>query len=221
MKSLVDRSSAPVPGAAHAGKAGAFDRDVVLEIGGQRVRVGPADASAPVDPPQQTESLARELVRGLLGGEAAPTIELVRGPGAPSQRDLPAPGAAPIVIGRGDEATWVILDEDLSREHAELSRDWTGVIVRDLGSKNGTRVNGEVITEPTRLVDGAVIELGTIALEFHDPAERHLYGTAPRKIVHTARVDPLPAPPPRSLRGPIAGVVAAVALAGWIWVVAS
>lgn len=192
-----------------------------VTINGIRVRIDPD----PKATPQRTESLARELVRGLLGTGAAPSLELVRGPAAGAKRELPPPEAT-WVIGRGDEATWVILDEDLSREHLEITRGWAGVTVRDLGSKNGTRVDGVRISEPTPLRDGARIEAGNCEWVFRDPAERHLDGvlvsSGPRPIVTD---EPLPAVPvvarPRRATFWLASATCALASAGLIWVLAS
>jgi hypothetical protein len=73
----------------------------------------------------------------------------------------------------------VILDEDLSRAHAEIRRGWDGVRLRDLRSKNGTRVDGaRVGAEGIELHDGARIALGNVVMRFRDPAERHLRGEA-------------------------------------------
>jgi hypothetical protein len=185
-----------------AGDAGALG-DNTFEIDRYEVRVQQTPDGAPASPPQRTESLARELVRGLLGASAAP--RLIRGE---LQREL-APPDSRLVIGRGDEAGWVILDGDLSREHAEVRRSWDGVTIRDLGSKNGTRVDGEPIDEVVPLHDGARIELGNVVLEFRDPAER--------SIQRPARVDP--APPPRSpVPFVVAAAIAGLAAVGLAWI---
>jgi hypothetical protein len=175
------------------GDSGAVGHGMTIELGRYRVRISATPAGATPSPQRRTESLARELVRGLLGDGAAPSLEIERGPGAGTRRVLPPPEAH-LVIGRGDEATWVILDEDLSRTHAEIRRGWDGTTVADLGSKNGTRVDGvKITTDPVELCDGAALALGNVVLRFRDPAERHLrgeIGEAPRR--------PRPAaPPPR------------------------
>ena len=197
---------------------GPIGEGVVFELGGYRVRVAPAPSGTAASPPQRTESLARELVRSLLGDGAAPTLEVEQGPTVGARRMLPPPEAS-LVIGRGDEAHWVILDEDLSRAHAEVRRGWDGVTIRDLESKNGTRVDGEPVTE-TLLHDGAQIELGPVVLRFRDPAERHLRGGGtPGRAIAAA---PAPARA-RSTALPlvIAAAVAGLALAGLAWVLAS
>ena len=166
-----------VDGAARDG--GELGDGVTLDIGAYRVRIAPAPAGSLASPVQRTESLARELMRNLLGTSGAPTLEIERGALQGAKRTL-APPESTLVIGRGDEAHWVIADKDLSREHAEVRRGWDGTRIVDLGSKNGTKVDGDVVgTAGTALRDGCVVELGPIVMRFRDPAEKHLQGDAP------------------------------------------
>ncbi len=201
-----------------AGDRGVVGDGITIELGRYRVRARPAPPGASASPPQRTESLARELVRSLLGEGGAPTLEVERGPVIGARRLLPPPEST-VVIGRGDEATWVILDEDLSRTHAEVRRGWDGVTIRDLGSKNGTRVGGKPATTATPVRDGAMIELGTVVLRFRDPAERHLGAS------DAPAVAPAMAPPPPRAASPwpfvIALGIAGLAIAGLSWIVAS
>lgn len=193
-------------------REGAIGEGVELEVGPYRVHLAPAPAGTAPTPPQRTESLARELMRGLLGDAGTPTLELVRGPGAPSKRSLRPPEST-LVIGRGDDAGWIIVDNDLSRLHAEIRRGWDGTRLVDLGSKNGTKLDGTRIAEAP-LHDGAEIELGKIVFRYRDPADRQL---APRATPAAA-----PVAPPRSrvvLVGALA--IAALAVAGLVWILAS
>jgi hypothetical protein len=200
-----------------AGDGGTIGTGIELAFGDYRVHIAAAPAGTAASSPQRTESLARELVRGLLGSSAAPVLELIAGPGRGARRELPPPDSA-IVVGRGDEATWAILDEDLSREHAEIRRGWDGVTIRDLESKNGTSVDGAPITEAYALHDGARITLGNCTIVYRDPAERHLRGgTAVEAIA-------VPAPPPPR-RSPmpliVAAAVACLAAAALVWILTS
>ena len=194
-------------------------KPVEITIAGVKMRVEPT--GAPGLSPQRTESLARELVRGLLGSGAAPTLELTRGPGAGAWRELPPPEAR-WIIGRGDEATWVILDEDLSREHVEIARGWDGVTIRDLDSKNGTRVDGKRLTAAMPLRDGAMIELGNCALVFRDPAEKHMHGEVTARTPTPPPIVSAPPPVPASSRATflIATGVCGLSLAALVWVLA-
>ncbi len=203
-----------------AGDGGSLGDGVTFELGPYRVRVGPAPPGTAASPPQRTESLARELVRSLLGSGAAPSLEVERGPLVGASRALPPPEAI-LVIGRGDEAGWVILDEDLSRLHVEVRRGWDGIRIRDLESKNGTRVGGARIRAETELSDGDRIELGNVVLRFRDPAERHLRGE-PSKLARAPEPKPRPAAAAASpWPFAVAVVIAGVAVVGLVWVLAS
>ena len=63
----------------------------------------------------------------------------------------PPPGAdeRALVIGRSIGCDFVLNDPTVSRWHAELSRGEDGWVVRDMGSTNGTRVNGWRIRKAT------------------------------------------------------------------------
>jgi hypothetical protein len=195
-----------------AGDSGELGAGVTFELAGYRVRATRAPIGARASSPQRTASLARELVRGLLGAGSAPGFER-EGAGTGDRRELPPPEAT-LVIGRGDEADWIILDEDLSRAHAEVRRGWDGVTIRDRGSKNGTLVDGVRTTgDGTPLHDGAIVTMGKVRLRFRDPAERHLRGDAtpgpaPADLT-PALVTPTPPPHERSKAQPIAVAPAA------------
>ena len=90
------------------------------------------------------------------------------------------------VIGRGQQADIQIFDEGISRRHAELVQKCDGVVLRDLGSTNGTYCNGERITEH-RLADGDKIRVGSTTIlkfTFHDSLDetfqRQMYDSALR-----------------------------------------
>jgi FHA domain len=177
-----------------------------FQIASYRVRVSPAPVGTQPTPPQRTESLARELLRGMLGADGAPSLTVERGSLAGAKRSLPPPEAA-LVIGRGDDAQWIFDDPDLSKRHVEIRRSWDGVRAIDLDSKNGTRLDGQPLVD-AELRDGALLELGKLALRYRDPAERHLDPSPPAEPTRT--------PPVRGGRTVfvIALVVAGLALAG-------
>lgn len=162
-----------------------------------------------------TDSLAKRLMGDLLAGTASPVPELVmeRGPAVGQRLPLPPVGAR-IVIGRGDDAGWVVRDRDLSRAHAAVEHRADGAWICDLGSKNGTKVDGvraPQVPPGLRLTDGALVTLGGTALRVCDPAHPGAHGV----IVSATRTHdpaPLPAVPPR---WPIAAaaIVALAALA--------
>ena len=73
--------------------------------------------------------------------------------------------AEPVVLGRGTDAGVRLNDTSVSRRHAEVRQQGDGWVIVDLGSTNGTRVNGSPVTE-RRLQDGDAITVGDAALRF-------------------------------------------------------
>jgi len=69
------------------------------------------------------------------------------------------------VIGRGTEADITVADSGVSRRHLELRITPTGVIATDLGSTNGTFVEGHRIDAAT-LLDGNQITIGRTRILF-------------------------------------------------------
>jgi hypothetical protein len=75
---------------------------------------------------------------------------------------LPAPGSPTVRIGRGPGATLRMADESVSRHHAELRHVDEGWLLRDLGSMNGTTVNGLRITTTVRVRPGDRVGFGAV-----------------------------------------------------------
>lgn len=69
-----------------------------------------------------------------------------------------------LVVGRED-AGLTIEDEEISRRHATIRLRDGSLEIEDLGSTNGTHVNGSRISEPTRLSGGDSVKLGKTVLE--------------------------------------------------------
>lgn len=71
-------------------------------------------------------------------------------------------------LGRAKDCDVVLPEREVSRHHARIERDAVGYVLRDLGSRNGTMVNGEVVRGlPYRLRDGDEIELaGALKISF-------------------------------------------------------
>jgi pSer/pThr/pTyr-binding forkhead associated (FHA) protein len=68
-----------------------------------------------------------------------------------------------IVIGRGRSADLVIAEPTISRAHAAIGWDAEGFFMQDLGSTNGTKVNGQR-SPLARLKDGDDLQLGKLQL---------------------------------------------------------
>ena len=71
----------------------------------------------------------------------------------------------PIVIGRLSSCDIPLSDPQVSRRHAEVRRDPEGFTVFDLGSTNGTAVNGSPVRE-RRLSDGDELRVGSATIRF-------------------------------------------------------
>ncbi|MDA1194616.1 MAG: FHA domain-containing protein [Planctomycetota bacterium] len=78
-----------------------------------------------------------------------------------------------ITMGRRDSNTIVLEDRMSSGHHAEITKDLNGYTLRDLGSTNGTLVNGEPTTEAT-LSHGTRIRVGNSKLVFKDPSMKDI-----------------------------------------------
>jgi hypothetical protein len=75
-------------------------------------------------------------------------------------------GNRPVLIGRTPECAVVVSDLNVSRHHAEIRPLGNGFVIADLGSTNGTAVNGVRITGEQVLRDGDVISLGTARFRY-------------------------------------------------------
>ena len=105
-------------------------------------------------------------------GRFVVTAEVVEGPEEGPYADLVLPdgrrvafGEGPLVVGRLPECDVVLGDPNVSRRHAELRRAGDAIVVTDLGSTNGTRVNGVPVREQ-ELRSGDEITLGSTTLVF-------------------------------------------------------
>ena len=112
-----------------------------------------------------------------------------------------------VTIGRETgEADLILDDEGVSRVHARISDSDSVPTVEDLGSSNGTYVNGEQIDALIELADGDVIQLGGTVLEVTgaDSATRVMGAGAPPTAEHPgpARPQPPRRQPDPSPRGP-------------------
>ena len=87
---------------------------------------------------------------------------------------------SPARIGRASGNRIQLLDGTVSKEHAELVSGVDGWTVRDLGSRNGTRVNGREATTPLKLGAGDRLEIGYVVIEVSadDDLERTRFSTS-------------------------------------------
>jgi pSer/pThr/pTyr-binding forkhead associated (FHA) protein len=74
------------------------------------------------------------------------------------------PAAGMVTIGRAADCELRLTDMACSRRHAQLHIDDGALTLEDLGSHNGTRVNGERVADRRRLAAGDVIRIGPVKL---------------------------------------------------------
>jgi len=67
-----------------------------------------------------------------------------------------------VVIGRDEDCRIRLDTDDVSRRHCLLKPSPQGWLIQDLGSRNGTCVNGERIENETLLQHGDVLEIGPV-----------------------------------------------------------
>ena len=109
----------------------------------------PAVAASQAQEARRSRTLPREIV--------------VHPPsGRPQAHPLGGRGA---VLGRAPSSTLVVDDVYVSDEHAEILLDDGGWCVRDLGSTNGTFLNGAKVTRPMPLAAGDQIKVGKTSVE--------------------------------------------------------
>jgi DNA-binding CsgD family transcriptional regulator len=73
-------------------------------------------------------------------------------------------------LGRRDDNAYVVPDPRVSRVHAEVRREASAVIITDLGSSAGTKVNGQAVDGPKVVRHGDRVSFGPVTAIFEDPA---------------------------------------------------
>jgi pSer/pThr/pTyr-binding forkhead associated (FHA) protein len=86
-----------------------------------------------------------------------------------AQRGVQVPLSAPVEVGRSADADVALVDDQLvSTRHTRLMPSRAGVLVEDLGSRNGTFVNGLRVVEPVLAQPGDRVLIGETELEIRD-----------------------------------------------------
>lgn len=102
-------------------------------------------------------------------------------------------------LGRGPSNEIVINHAQVSRQHARLTRKGGVMLLEDLGSTNGTYVNGVRLTAPQTLSNGDVIGLGdTITFTFYGPSVGAEDTVVARPSAQVSRPDTVVVPPSTS-----------------------
>ena len=124
--------------------------------------------------------------------EPVPLVLVVTG-GAAHGRQLDVEDE--LVLGRAVSGDGRLTDDnELSRRHARISRGDTGVLaIEDLGSANGTYVNGQRITSRVVLTPGDSVKVGSTTIDVTDAASAAL-AASPPAAAPVAAPEPPPAP---------------------------
>lgn len=99
------------------------------------------------------------------------------------QFPLATPG---LTLGRHTDCDVYVPDRRASRRHAEISWDGETCTLRDLGSANGTFLNGRRIATPQVLHDGDEIAVASAVFTFHDPEATLRVAGVPLLVVDQA-----------------------------------
>lgn len=106
-------------------------------------------------------------------------LEIVEGPSA--GRTFTPSG--PAVLGRGDDADFVLEDDRVSRHHARVTPAGDGsATIEDLNSANGTFLNHNELIGPARLDPGDELVLGTTVIMARNPAQQKQGATVIRAV---------------------------------------
>lgn len=99
-----------------------------------------------------------------------PRLRILGGPPGEAGREFALDGPV-ATIGRRADQDIVLSDPSVSRSHARVERGPSGVAIVDLGSTNGTVVNGLRLRGARAVLRGGErIEIGTVVLEFLAPS---------------------------------------------------
>lgn len=102
------------------------------------------------------------LVRGQRKKEKAWNLSVEKGP--KELRGVSIVVRGPVVVGRSPNADIVIAAGYVSARHARFTLMGSNLFVEDLGSTNGTAVNGRLVEGPTALSNNDVVNVGDVAI---------------------------------------------------------
>jgi hypothetical protein len=108
----------------------------------------------------ETPATVRDAVRDL---PVPPRRQLRRRPGSGYGLLSTLVGTRPMTIGRSSGCELVLSDDTVSRRHASLVRHGDAIVITDLGSTNGTRINGRRVTQ-AEVRPGDRVQLGLTQL---------------------------------------------------------
>jgi hypothetical protein len=104
-----------------------------------------------------------------------------------------------LTLGRDPNNVIVINDPQISRQHARITHQGGRMVLEDIGSTNGTFVNGMRLTNPHTLANGDVIGLGdAVTLTYYGASPAVTEPLAERAQFEEPGYEPQPYPPPPS-----------------------
>lgn len=136
-----------------------------------------------ISTPRDTSETSKQASNG--SDVAYPLVEVRQ----PKSKPLIVAVRDVVEIGRDCDGL-LLSDPEVSRRHVALRLDGDVVVLEDLGSTNGTTVNGRKITSPTNLSEQDIVRLGRTELQI---------------IAATGRARPARKPMPMSVAGPATG----------------
>lgn len=122
------------------------------------------DDVADVQDPTGILPVTRPVLADLLAGEPAVPLAYLVVLTGPARGMTLVVDSLPLEIGRSPEADLVLPDDTVSRRHAVLRGDRGAIEVEDLGSSNGTSINGNPMVGALTLLDGDLVTLGSATL---------------------------------------------------------
>ena len=102
------------------------------------------------------------LVRGQRRKERTWNLSVEKGP--KELRGVTIAVRGPVIVGRSPNADIVIAAGYVSARHARFSLMRQNLFVEDLGSTNGTSVNGQPISEPVALNNNDIVNVGDVSI---------------------------------------------------------
>ena len=141
---------------------------------------------APVRPPRES-SLPTRITKPAAQPPQPPQPAQLQTPVGRSSSSMPVPPPAagiprffleiegrmhpvdrlPFVLGRGSDADLRLDDKRVSRRHLQLSMQGGAVVASDMGSTNGTLINGAPLRVPVMLANGSLLRMGNTRIIFH------------------------------------------------------
>ncbi len=163
------------------------DYEISLKVGSKPAAKRPAGVGASAQKPSREATAAVGKPVKAAGARSTKVVPSIKpaGEGALAKRAAPGRASGPqlkgltgsitgktfalsgtMTVGRVAGTDITVDDDSVSRKHAEVEVRGRDVVVRDLGSANGTTVNGAPISEETPLSPGDILQFGVVELMF-------------------------------------------------------